>query len=150
MGACKVHGLAKFLAHLNLGEYYHSAVEWCNRMGACCIEELTEYHEEFAEGLGLKPLEKRRLAKACKEPETLQVFMKPAAGSAWTSQQFERTGEVRRATPNSSWKGKGRSKVGYNADGMWERFNSNATPREDSNVAPQMLKDLARRRRPRF
>lgn len=54
-GCCKVAGLAKWLALMDLGEYYPEAIAWCNQMGACCIDEILVFQEEFGKGLDLKP-----------------------------------------------------------------------------------------------
>ncbi|CAJ1423301.1 unnamed protein product [Effrenium voratum] len=62
---CPVPGLQEWLQGLSLHHYGPLAAEWCVEMGAVSIEEIKESWEDFAEGLALKPLEKKRLQKAC-------------------------------------------------------------------------------------
>ncbi|CAL1148794.1 unnamed protein product, partial [Cladocopium goreaui] len=42
----------------------NQAVAWCESKGFNSLQEVIEAFDEFATGLGLKPLEKRRLEKA--------------------------------------------------------------------------------------
>eukprot|EP00439_Symbiodinium_sp_Y106_P078163 s204_g16.t5 len=61
-----VPGLAEWLQSIHLHHYGPKAAEWCAEMGAVSTEEIKECWEEFAQDLGLKPLEKKRLEKACR------------------------------------------------------------------------------------
>mmetsp|Transcript_44179 Transcript_44179/g.127805 ORF Transcript_44179/g.127805 Transcript_44179/m.127805 type:complete len:846 (+) Transcript_44179:226-2763(+) len=59
-----VEGLGEWLRGLSLQKYEARAVEWCLEMGAVSLEEVEEEWEDLAEALALKPLERKRLAKA--------------------------------------------------------------------------------------
>ncbi|CAE7614995.1 ddx1 [Symbiodinium sp. KB8] len=61
-----VPGLAEWLQSIHLHHYGPKAADWCAEMGAVSTEEIKECWEEFAQDLGLKPLEKKRLEKACR------------------------------------------------------------------------------------
>eukprot|EP00434_Breviolum_minutum_P035510 symbB.v1.2.031436.t1/scaffold3647.1/size52730/2 len=62
---CPVEGLQEWLQSISLHHYGVQAAEWCVEMGAVSIEEIRESWEDFAQDLALKPLEKKRLQKAC-------------------------------------------------------------------------------------
>jgi len=59
--------LAQFLDGARLSKYLKTALKWCDEQGAASIEDVVENTEDFEEALNLKPLEKKRLAKACSE-----------------------------------------------------------------------------------
>jgi len=46
-----------------LAEYEEEATKWCIEMGAALLEEVAENADDFAEALGLKPIERQRLQK---------------------------------------------------------------------------------------
>jgi len=54
-------GLDLWLRELSLAHYLEPAKKWCHEMGAVAFYEIFEYAEEFNDGVGLKPLEKRRV-----------------------------------------------------------------------------------------
>jgi len=56
--------LEKFLEGARLSKYLKKATEWCEEQGAASIEDIVENVDDFAEDMGLKPLEKKRLVKA--------------------------------------------------------------------------------------
>jgi len=56
--------LTTFLEGARLSKYIEPALEWCNEQGAASIEDIVENVPDFAEALGLKPLERKRLDKA--------------------------------------------------------------------------------------
>ncbi|CAE7787473.1 unnamed protein product [Symbiodinium microadriaticum] len=56
--------LEKFLESARLSKYMQAALDWCDEQGAASIEDIVENTDDFAEALSLKPLEKKRLAKA--------------------------------------------------------------------------------------
>lgn len=60
---CKVQDLAEWLAQVSLLEYFDAASEWCMEMGAVSLEEVAENIVDFAEGVGLKPIERQRVQK---------------------------------------------------------------------------------------
>ncbi|CAL1153904.1 unnamed protein product [Cladocopium goreaui] len=62
---CPVEGLQEWLQSISLHHYGPKAAEWCVEMGAVSLEEIKESWEDFAQDLSLKPLEKKRLQKAC-------------------------------------------------------------------------------------
>lgn len=59
-----VDGLDDWLQKLSLQKYALQAHSWCSEMGAVSLEEVEESWEDFADALSLKPLERKRLAKA--------------------------------------------------------------------------------------
>jgi len=59
--------LTKFLEGARLGKYLEQGLKWCEEMGAASIEDVLENPEDFAEGMGLKPLEVKRLNRAVEE-----------------------------------------------------------------------------------
>mmetsp|Transcript_33645 Transcript_33645/g.80110 ORF Transcript_33645/g.80110 Transcript_33645/m.80110 type:complete len:448 (+) Transcript_33645:51-1394(+) len=61
-----VAGLEEALVTAGLQGHVSGAAEWCVKMGARDLEEISEdeVFDEFVDALGLKPLEKRRLRKA--------------------------------------------------------------------------------------
>ncbi|CAE8616797.1 unnamed protein product, partial [Polarella glacialis] len=59
-----VGGLLEWLQKLSLQKYSAAATVWCTDMGAVSLQEVEESWEDFAEALALKPLERKRLAKA--------------------------------------------------------------------------------------
>jgi len=59
-----VPGLLEWLEGVSLQKYATKAAEWCQEMGAVSLDEVEEAWEEFADGLALKPLERKRLQKA--------------------------------------------------------------------------------------
>eukprot|EP00929_Paragymnodinium_shiwhaense_P025797 TRINITY_DN15520_c0_g1_i1.p1 TRINITY_DN15520_c0_g1~~TRINITY_DN15520_c0_g1_i1.p1 ORF type:complete len:954 (-),score=336.66 TRINITY_DN15520_c0_g1_i1:433-3294(-) len=63
-GDAGVDGLEEFMTEACLQKYLARAEEWCAEMGAVHLDEVKECWEDLAEALGLKPLEKKRLAKA--------------------------------------------------------------------------------------
>ena len=46
-------------------EYEEQSLSWGEEQGCVSIQELMENQEALAEALSLKPLERKRLAKAC-------------------------------------------------------------------------------------
>eukprot|EP00435_Cladocopium_sp_Y103_P066648 s56_g28.t4 len=62
---CPVEGLQEWLQSISLHHYGPKAAEWCVEMGAVSLEEIKESWEDFAQDLSLKPLETKRLQKAC-------------------------------------------------------------------------------------
>ena len=56
--------LEKFLEGARLSKYLQPALDWCDEQGAATIEDIVENTEDFADALSLKPLERKRLAKA--------------------------------------------------------------------------------------
>jgi len=56
--------LEKFLEGARLSKYLKKATDWCEEQGAASIEDIVENVDDFAEDMGLKPLEKKRLVKA--------------------------------------------------------------------------------------
>jgi hypothetical protein len=48
-----------------LNKYEEQALSWGEEQGCVSIQELMENQEALAEALSLKPLERKRLAKAC-------------------------------------------------------------------------------------
>jgi len=58
-----VPGLRSWLRELGLEKYMPAAAEWCQEMGAISLKEVRDEHEDFAETIGLKPLERKRLLK---------------------------------------------------------------------------------------
>lgn len=66
-GACMegaVEGLGDFLRSMSLRKYEEQASAWCIEMGAVSLAEVFENWEALADALALKPLERKRLAKA--------------------------------------------------------------------------------------
>jgi len=63
-----VAGMEALLATVALDTHIAAAIEWCEKMGARDLEEISEEEVfvEFADALQLKPLEKRRLHRALK------------------------------------------------------------------------------------
>lgn len=60
-----LQGLKEALAVANMKrDTQNQAVAWCESKGFNSLQEVIEAFDEFATGLGLKPLEKRRLEKA--------------------------------------------------------------------------------------
>lgn len=57
--------LTDFLEGCRLSKYLDTALEWCEEQGAASMEDIVENSEEFAEAMGLKPLEIKRFNKAC-------------------------------------------------------------------------------------
>jgi serine/threonine protein kinase len=62
-----VAGLSELLSELRLGAYTERADSWCRNMGAVHLDEVSENAEDFADALGLKQLEKKRLLKKFEE-----------------------------------------------------------------------------------
>merc|ERR1712032_384925 len=62
---CVVSGLNEWLKDLKLASYMEAAKDWCSSMGAADLDEVKESWEDFADGLTLKPLERKRLQKHC-------------------------------------------------------------------------------------
>lgn len=56
--------LEKFLEGARLSKYLQPALDWCDEQGAATIEDIVENVDDFADALSLKPLERKRLAKA--------------------------------------------------------------------------------------
>lgn len=56
--------LEKFLEGARLSKYLQPALDWCDEQGAATIEDIVEHTDDFADALSLKPLERKRLAKA--------------------------------------------------------------------------------------
>ena len=56
--------LEKFLEGARLSKYLQPALDWCDEQGAATIEDVVENTDDFADALSLKPLERKRLAKA--------------------------------------------------------------------------------------
>jgi len=59
-----VDGLVEWLASLSLERYKAAAFAWCEEEGAVTLDEVKENWEDFSQALSLRPLEKKRLAKA--------------------------------------------------------------------------------------
>uniref|UniRef100_A0A7S1FFR5 Uncharacterized protein n=1 Tax=Noctiluca scintillans TaxID=2966 RepID=A0A7S1FFR5_NOCSC len=59
-------GLRQWLCTCKLEDYGARLADWCLEMGAVSIDEIKENWEEVADTLRLKPLERKRLAKAAK------------------------------------------------------------------------------------
>lgn len=77
-----VPGLEEALVAAGLEGHVAPAAEWCEKMGARDLEELSEdeVFDEFADAMRLKPLEKRRLRKAlAAAAATPQPVQAPAA-----------------------------------------------------------------------
>jgi shikimate kinase len=55
--------LSTFLEDSKLLKYLPTALEWCEEQGAASMEDLVDSPDDFADGLGLKPLERKRLMK---------------------------------------------------------------------------------------
>lgn len=56
--------LLTFLEGARLDKYHAKALEWCNENGAVSLDEVAENADDFAEAIGLKPLERKRFDKA--------------------------------------------------------------------------------------
>lgn len=56
--------LEKFLEGARLSKYLQPALDWCDEQGAASIDDVVENADDFADALSLKPLERKRLAKA--------------------------------------------------------------------------------------
>merc|ERR1712110_171587 len=56
-------GLSAWLTELRLSSYAEKAAAWVADQGACSVGEILENLDEFAEGLGLKRIERQRLEK---------------------------------------------------------------------------------------
>mmetsp|Transcript_55216 Transcript_55216/g.87549 ORF Transcript_55216/g.87549 Transcript_55216/m.87549 type:complete len:772 (+) Transcript_55216:93-2408(+) len=63
----EVPGLREWLVKLHLEKYYDDALKWCQEMGAADVSEVKEDWEDFRDSLPLRPLEKKRIEKACAE-----------------------------------------------------------------------------------
>ena len=63
--------LEKFLEGARLSKYLQAALDWCDEQGAAAIEDVAENADDFADALGLKPLERKRLAKAAEAVKAL-------------------------------------------------------------------------------
>lgn len=59
----EVVGLDSWLAELRLQMYKEKALDWCDHMGACDVDEIRQNWEEFSDELQLKPLQRTRLKK---------------------------------------------------------------------------------------
>jgi len=55
--------LSPWLKELNLEQYADKARAWCETNDACCLDQLLQHWEEFADSLELKKLERRRVQK---------------------------------------------------------------------------------------
>jgi len=62
-----IAGLSTWLRQLKLDSYSAAATEWAEEEGACSLEEIIENLEDFADGLKLKPLERKRLVQGAEE-----------------------------------------------------------------------------------
>eukprot|EP00972_Heterocapsa_arctica_P059392 8758596-Heterocapsa_arctica.AAC.1 len=58
-----VAGLGDWLRGLQLQKYEKKAEDWCEDMGSASLEEVTDDWEALADALGLKPHERKRIAK---------------------------------------------------------------------------------------
>lgn len=58
-----IEGLEDWLSSLSLLKYADRALAWCDEMGAVDVQEVKDNWEDFAEALGLKNLEKKRMQK---------------------------------------------------------------------------------------
>merc|ERR1719491_2516193 len=58
-----VEGLSEWLTVLKLSHYAGAAQAWCKEAGAVSLSEGLEVWEDFADGLELKPLERKRIEK---------------------------------------------------------------------------------------
>mmetsp|Transcript_52357 Transcript_52357/g.113458 ORF Transcript_52357/g.113458 Transcript_52357/m.113458 type:complete len:329 (-) Transcript_52357:242-1228(-) len=72
-------GLTAWLAELKLSKYSAAASEWIEEQGACNLDEVLENLDDFADALGLKPLERGRMEKS--GPSAAAVAMAAAAES---------------------------------------------------------------------
>mmetsp|Transcript_11858 Transcript_11858/g.21663 ORF Transcript_11858/g.21663 Transcript_11858/m.21663 type:complete len:301 (+) Transcript_11858:131-1033(+) len=57
-------GLTAWLRELKLSPYTAAASSWIEEQGACSLDEIVENLEDFADGVNLKPLERKRLQKS--------------------------------------------------------------------------------------
>jgi len=60
-----VPGYTKFMTDLSMQAYMSRGNAWCNQMGADSVDEIRENWEDFANAIGLLPLQKKRLQKHC-------------------------------------------------------------------------------------
>lgn len=61
----RVHGLVEWLERLHLGHCAEAALAWCDEVGAADVEEVVENWEDLCSDLSLRPLERRRVQRAC-------------------------------------------------------------------------------------
>lgn len=77
-----IPGLSAFLRELKLAAYTATATAWVEEQGACSLAELLENLEDFAEGIGLKPLERRRLEQGAEAAAQAVLLAAAASGPA--------------------------------------------------------------------
>jgi len=62
-----IPGFNAWLRQLKLESYSAKTTKWIEEEGACSLEEVIENLEDFADGLNLKPLERKRLVQGAEE-----------------------------------------------------------------------------------
>eukprot|EP00403_Amphidinium_massartii_P003818 CAMPEP_0178383870 /NCGR_PEP_ID=MMETSP0689_2-20121128/7223_1 /TAXON_ID=160604 /ORGANISM="Amphidinium massartii, Strain CS-259" /LENGTH=300 /DNA_ID=CAMNT_0020004101 /DNA_START=137 /DNA_END=1036 /DNA_ORIENTATION=- len=80
-------GLTAFLMELKLSTYAAAANAWVDEQGACSLDEVLENMEDFADGLKLKPLERKRLEKNGAAAVELATATAATLNAARTSQE---------------------------------------------------------------
>jgi len=86
-------GLACWLRELKLSPYLATASQWIEEQGACSLDEVVENLEDFADAIGLKKLERKRLER---EAEAAAKVAMEAAASA---EQAPKKAEAAQAKP---------------------------------------------------
>jgi len=85
-----VSGMEAVFVAVGLDTHIDAAAEWCDKMGARDLEEISEdeVFADFADALQLRPLEKRRLHKALKSAAGTDTSAQSAAAPAtlWSVQ----------------------------------------------------------------
>jgi len=77
-----VQGLVSYLEERWLEAYVPAAEQWCAEMGALHIDEVIDEADAFAEALGLKPLEVKRLLGPKRSPRGPKATEAPQAPQA--------------------------------------------------------------------
>ena len=113
-GVPEVEGLRQVFADVKLQEHAVEACAWCSRSGLRSMQEVVAVCEDLGDHLGLKPMQRKRLAKAVAAQARLQP---ESAAHAAPSPQDDfwdlphtpgPTAPVRRSLP-----GRGRSSRGF-------------------------------------
>eukprot|EP00913_Durusdinium_trenchii_P005723 g5339.t1 len=90
--------LEKFLEGARLSKYLQPALDWCDEQGAASIDDVVENADDFADALSLKPLERKRLAKAAEAVAaglgSLAEFEEPSAQQLLPQAQLQRTAQA--------------------------------------------------------
>lgn len=73
----RIWGLENFLTDLSLQSYTAQATEWATSMGAASLEELLENQDDFADALGLRPIERARLQRSGAEVAAQLIRLRP-------------------------------------------------------------------------